>query len=297
MDSLRHALHETFKSTAEKFIPARSQSGFREQGVLTPDEFLCAGDYLVRVCPTWSWEAGDPKKAKPYLPKDKQYLVTRNVPCVRRAATVEQYGGQAGELLDFEGDEEGWVTTRDTGAGVSGSIEDISSEVPHSTAPLGDSVVSNVDDDDVPDIDDLDLEDDTAPDEAALPDAPPGDDILRTRTYDLMITYDKYYQVPRFWLSGYDEQRQPLQPVKALEDVSEEHARKTITIDPFPHGSVQVASIHPCKHAHTMKRLAEVMGEGGAEVSVEGYLVLFLKFIASVVPTIEYDYTMSAGGQ
>lgn len=26
------------------------------------------------------------------------------------------------------------------------------------------------------------------------------------------------------------------------------------------------------------------------------YLILFLKFIASVVPTIEYDYTMPAGG-
>ena len=26
------------------------------------------------------------------------------------------------------------------------------------------------------------------------------------------------------------------------------------------------------------------------------YLVLFLKFIASVVPTIQYDYTMSVGG-
>jgi hypothetical protein len=26
------------------------------------------------------------------------------------------------------------------------------------------------------------------------------------------------------------------------------------------------------------------------------YMVLFLKFIASVVPTIEYDYTSSAGG-
>jgi ubiquitin-like-conjugating enzyme ATG3 len=27
------------------------------------------------------------------------------------------------------------------------------------------------------------------------------------------------------------------------------------------------------------------------------YLVLFLKFIASVVPTVQYDYTMSVGGQ
>lgn len=30
-------------------------------------------------------------------------------------------------------------------------------------------------------------------------------EILRTRTYDLNITYDKYYQTPRIWLFGYDE--------------------------------------------------------------------------------------------
>jgi ubiquitin-like-conjugating enzyme ATG3 len=30
-------------------------------------------------------------------------------------------------------------------------------------------------------------------------------EILQTRTYDLHITYDKYYQTPRLWLCGYDE--------------------------------------------------------------------------------------------
>lgn len=37
--------------------------------------------------------------------------------------------------------------------------------------------------------------------------AEPGseDAILQTRTYDLYITYDKYYQTPRLWLFGYDE--------------------------------------------------------------------------------------------
>lgn len=37
--------------------------------------------------------------------------------------------------------------------------------------------------------------------------AEPGseDAILQTRTYDLHITYDKYYQTPRLWLFGYDE--------------------------------------------------------------------------------------------
>ncbi len=39
---------------------------------------------------------------------------------------------------------------------------------------------------------------------------------MHTRTYDLLISYDKYYQVPRFWLVGYDEQRQPLTPKQVL---------------------------------------------------------------------------------
>ena len=54
--------------------------------------------------------------------------------------------------------------------------------------------------------------------QAALPQASSSsaaaaqDHIVHTRTYDLMITYDKYYQVPRFWLVGYNEARQPLLP-------------------------------------------------------------------------------------
>lgn len=31
------------------------------------------------------------------------------------------------------------------------------------------------------------------------------DSVVRTRTYDLHITYDKYYQTPRLWVVGYDE--------------------------------------------------------------------------------------------
>ena len=41
----------------------------------------------------------------------------------------------------------------------------------------------------------------------ATPDGASGGDsgIIQTRTYDLHISYDKYYQTPRLWLSGYDE--------------------------------------------------------------------------------------------
>jgi len=122
----------------------------------------------------------------------------------------------------------------------------------------------------------------------------PADNILKTRTYDLSITYDKYYQTPRVWLSGYDEHRSVLPPKKTLEDVSAEHAKKTVTIDPHPHTGAPAASIHPCKHAPVMKKLMDATARaGGGTPKVEHYLLVFLKFIASVVPTIEYDYTLS----
>ena len=77
MDSMRHGLHSVFKAGAEAVMPVRAKSGFKEHGVrptadlccmlqsrgnhprrfqvLTPEEFVSAGDYLVRTCPTWSW--------------------------------------------------------------------------------------------------------------------------------------------------------------------------------------------------------------------------------------------------
>jgi len=36
--------------------------------------------------------------------------------------------------------------------------------------------------------------------------------LLQVRTYDVMITYDKYYQTPRIWLLGYDEARPAIPP-------------------------------------------------------------------------------------
>lgn len=44
--------------------------------------------------------------------------------------------------------------------------------------------------------------------------------IKRTRTYDLHITYDQYYQVPRFWLVGFDEAKQPLKPQQVRQQLT-----------------------------------------------------------------------------
>ncbi|KAJ1556295.1 E2-like enzyme, partial [Cladochytrium tenue] len=74
-----------------------------------------------------------------------------------------------------------------------------------------------------------------------------------------------------------------------------DHARKTVTIEAHPHENMHMASIHPCKHAQVMKRLLDQISESGGkdrEVRVDQYLLLFLKFMSAVLPTMEYDYTM-----
>ncbi|RWW06827.1 hypothetical protein BHE74_00022872 [Ensete ventricosum] len=43
------------------------------------------------------------------------------------------------------------------------------------------------------------------------------------------VTYDKYYQTPRVWLTGYDEVwRMPLQPELIFEDVNQDYKHKTV---------------------------------------------------------------------
>ncbi|KAG9485605.1 hypothetical protein GDO78_008605 [Eleutherodactylus coqui] len=118
------------------------------------------------------------------------------------------------------------------------------------------------------------------------------DAILQTRTYDLYITYDKYYQTPRLWLFGYDEQRQPLTVENMYEDISQDHVKKTVTIENHPHlPPPPMCSVHPCRHAEVMKKIIETVAEGGGELGVHMYLLIFLKFVQAVIPTIEYDYT------
>ncbi|KAH0512802.1 Ubiquitin-like-conjugating enzyme ATG3, partial [Microtus ochrogaster] len=82
----------------------------------------------------------------------------------------------------------------------------------------------------------------------AKADAGGEDAILQTRTYDLYITYDKYYQTPRLWLFGYDEQRQPLTVEHMYEDISQDHVKKTVTIENHPHlPPPPMCSVHPCR--------------------------------------------------
>jgi ubiquitin-like-conjugating enzyme ATG3 len=116
---------------------------------------------------------------------------------------------------------------------------------------------------------------------------------VRCLVFSLNITYDKYYQTPRLWLTGYDEHHKPLSVEEMYDDISQDHAKKTVTMEQHPHllGTGPMASIHPCRHADVMKKLIQMVAESGKELEVHMYIMIFLKFVQAVIPTIEYDYT------
>ncbi|KAJ6498931.1 putative E2-like enzyme [Mycena sanguinolenta] len=353
-----HAIQQQFWSVREYLSPVLKESKFKEHGRITPEEFQAAGDFLVYKFPVWTWEAGDQSKAKDYLPADKQYLVTRGVPCLRRATSLAYTDADedAERMLSFgDSGADDWVETHagrkaNLDSSNPGNIDDIPDldAAPETSVTQGVGNLSLGGGDETPDLDDIpDMEEEGLEEEEDEATAAPktgvidasqvevaNGNLLQVRTYDVMITYDKYYQTPRIWLLGYDENRTPLTPPQIFQDVSADYAFKTVTIEPFPHSvSLQAASVHPCKHASVMKKVIERMNssvvaeqlaqrkssskdgkkkwfgrkasgngkddkaaEGDEEVEgmrVDFYLVVFLKFIASIVPTIEVDSTTS----
>eukprot|EP00656_Telonema_subtile_P021811 TRINITY_DN2285_c0_g1_i1.p1 TRINITY_DN2285_c0_g1~~TRINITY_DN2285_c0_g1_i1.p1 ORF type:complete len:122 (-),score=30.69 TRINITY_DN2285_c0_g1_i1:302-667(-) len=119
--------------------------------------------------------------------------------------------------------------------------------------------------------------------------------IVRTRTYDIYITYDQYFQTPRVYLQGYNEDDSPLDPEQIFEDIAADYVKKTVSIEEHPHLELRLAYIHPCRHAEVMKRFIDVIKSHGNEITPEMSLFLFLKFLSSVIPTIRYDFTMDMG--
>ena len=365
---------------AEYMTPVLTESHFTTKGVITPDEFVAAGDLLVLRCPSWMWQAravspicgarrhsvfshmsadefflrnkepvlpyvapavslcfpiwqaGDPSKARAFLPPGKQFLVTRSVPCQRRASALGA-GADDEQILHFgsaaaadsggggDDDDDEWVATHTTRRVQADEevpdMKTLSLDPPPATQPKDDTAKgsTSTETDGATEraqaaaaaaaaaaklsaleasMEDAELVDFEDPSEhVPLPDA--DDNIVRARSYDLSITYDKYYQCARVWLSGYSETRQPLTQAETLEDVSADHAMKTVTLESHPHvgsGAGLHASLHPCKHAQVMHKLCSEMLAGGRECRTDQYLFLFLKFISSVIPTIEYDYTL-----
>lgn len=101
-------------------------------------------------------------------------------------------------------------------------------------------------------------------------------------------------QIYRIWLFGYDESGQPLTPERIFDDVISDYSNRTVTLDPHPHLSLPHGSVHPCQHGAAMKQVVEELMAGGAAApSTDQYLFMFLKFMQSVIPTIEFDNTIN----
>jgi len=295
------------KQAREWAYPKLKSSAFLERGVLTPEEFVLAGDELVFKCPTWSWESGDPTKTKSHLPVAKQYLVTRNVPCPNRASALE---GTMMITDDDDGDDEGegWLVShmvKETNKDIEDDFDVLNEEgeLVSKDKQAAAAVEANDDaEDEYAEM--VDFEDDTMweDDAAVMPHSSQdgrNSNLIKVRTYDLSITYDKYYQTPRVWMMGYTaESRQPLTGTQMMEDVMSDYANRTVTIETHPNLTSPHASIHPCQHAKVMKTIVKnliregVEGDGDEGPSIDMYLFIFLKFVSSIIPTISYDFTM-----
>ncbi|CAD8185000.1 unnamed protein product [Paramecium octaurelia] len=72
-----------------------------------------------------------------------------------------------------------------------------------------------------------------------------------------------------------------------------EYADKTVTEENFLELNIKLPTIHPCKHADTLKFFGDQMRENGCpEVKIhpDNSLTIFLKFMNSVIPTIQFDF-------
>lgn len=169
--------------------------------------------------------------------------------------------------------------------------EDEVTEVQSGTSPYGvdedDDDMGEEDDDEIMDADTF--EDDNLVD--AVADVAIASEIRKTRTYDVTICYNKYFQVPHVWLFGYSKTGQPLKPVQMYEDISEDHRGQTVTVKPHPHLSAPYASIHPCRHADVMQKIVNNMKRVNKDPRADQYIFIFLKFLSAVIPNIEYDNT------
>ncbi|KOS22337.1 Autophagy-related protein 3 [Escovopsis weberi] len=343
-------IYSTVNTLRDRYTPVTHTSTFRQTGQITPEEFVAAGDYLVYKFPTWSWgEADSDSRSVSYLPANKQYLVTRNVPCLRRLN--DDFAGDAGheEAIVNDGDDfkaaigpgdedDGWLRTGGLSSSQPLKARDV--RPVDDSGNVGDP--TELDDDEIPDMEDDD------DDEAIIRDSSADSGNGGRRTYNLYIMYTPYYRTPRLYLSGYHANGQPLPPQAMMDDIVGDYKDKTVTLEDFPFfaNNIKMASVHPCKHAPVMKTLLdradaslrirrdklragkrpgadgleglvddlrdldvkgaqeaadkeeweEVQGTEAEDhdvaIRVDQYLVVFLKFMASVTPGIEHDFTM-----
>jgi ubiquitin-like-conjugating enzyme ATG3 len=219
------------------------------------------------MSPGWKWIRGDTERLKPYLPPDKQYLMMRNITCHTRAKHIESLHELHTNNIIMDP-----------------THEDISTRVLPSSPT---TTVSDTSSEDSEDYGDLMTTPPPVPASPAIATMVKTND--ETRFYELTLVYDNYYRTPRIFLRGETHTGIPLGPGEIMEDIMQDYVNKTATLETHPHNGLSYISIHPCRHAQTMKRIIDTIS---SPPSVQLYMFIFLKFIGSMIPTLDYDLSM-----
>lgn len=274
MDFLRNIKNKIVKTTNDltpSEIPKTSQ--FYEKGILTPYEFMEAGDRLILANPIWSWQkAASPELQEKTLAPGKQFLQAQIV-SKRRLHNTDT------EVTEISSGIDGW-TTLSLPPSNAKELE-ITDDKP---APVQQEII---------DLEDLIDSDDEGAEGKAKPktQAPPPPKDPNLRIYKVNITYDRHYLTPRFWLAGVDSENRPLTKEQVFEEIMGEYKDRTVTFDKHPHLDVYMANIHPCRHADVIKTLVNQARGNGKEIKPDQCFFIFLKFICSVMPSLEIDFT------
>ncbi|CAM9614457.1 unnamed protein product [Chrysoparadoxa australica] len=256
-----------FRHWREKLAPGRDAS--LEDGLLSQEAFIAAGDELTGRVPTWSWESCDPSTTK-------QYLLQRGVLCQKRA---DELG---------EGDDAGWVLPN-----VSSSIiEEAELTLPqeHIRLPVAlnehhfdevtfSTVATSIKTAAIEDLADFAEPNLVQPDPGTANEAHQEDEFVY-RQYDVSICYSRYYQTPQLWLHGHCK-GVPLTAQEMFEDIIPEYGGTSVTFDRHPFTSVRMLAVHPCQHKSVLKRMGATQNSH--------VLMLFLKIAQAIAPHIRVD--------
>lgn len=182
---------------------------------------------------------------------------------------MEDFSGVE-KLVEGDDGDDGWLTHE---TGEEGDDNDSPAEMTLENTRLDDDKEMQDDDDDEGETLDMDEFEESGKLETVDPsvaiiqpksnlqenDGEAGDSIVHTRTYDLYITYNKYYQTPHIFLIGFDENRKMLSMEEMFEDVSQDNAKKTVTMEAHPHLGISLLAVHPCRHSDLMKKFIQIV--------------------------------------
>lgn len=243
-------------SVATPFMGVLTESKFLEKGLLTPEEFVNAGDQLTAKCPTWTWQAGEAASASKHLPPEKQFLITKNVPSERRIKDLEAKAS----LVQERDEEDGWVDTVNPDSAAEKAKKEECADIDD----MDDANIIDGGEEEEKGGEAVDIDDADNIFEAAGAQPIDKDAVAKVRRYDLSISYDFYYQTPRLWLFGYSEDGKVLSKEEMFLDVMGDYADKTVTFENHPHLTTKWVSIHPCNHGKVMKKIIDtVISNGG----------------------------------